>query len=62
MANRRSTSFSTDLVADSVVHMPQGARLVVDSGTKDNVSTATSEYQRLVLALGKVQLRYFLRL
>jgi PAS domain S-box-containing protein len=54
MANRKSRSASADLVADSVVRMPQGARLAFDSGTKDSVSTATSEYQRLVLALGKV--------
>jgi len=54
MANRRSTSASADFVADSVERMPQGERLAVDSGTKDNVSTAPSDYQRLVLALGKV--------
>ena len=34
--------------------MPQAARVAVDSGTKDSVSIAPSEYQRLVLALGKV--------
>ena len=54
MANRRNTSAAADLAADNVVRMPQGARLAVDGGTKDNVSTAPSEYQRLVLALGKV--------
>jgi PAS domain S-box-containing protein len=53
MANR-SRSTSPSVAADRMAPMPKGARLAVDSGTKDSVSIAPSEYRGLVLALGKV--------
>src|SRR5579872_5752841 len=55
MATRSgSTSASAHVAADRIAPRPKGPRLAVDSGKKDSVSVATSEYQRLVLALGKV--------